>query len=83
MSDHPVEERQRWRDWLQGLQMRLRVRSGLAGANVKEIQKALMDMVSFVFPGQPASENVYLKMYIGKKNTTREEVVEGIKECSM
>ena len=30
LSDHPVEERQRWRDWLQGLQMRLRVRSGLA-----------------------------------------------------
>lgn len=74
---------QRWRDWLQGLQMQSQVEIRIAGANVKEIhQKALMDMVSFVFQDSRLLKmSIYENVRMGKKNATREEVVKALKNA--
>ena len=52
----------------------------IGGANVKEIhQKALMDMVSFVFQDSRLLKmSIYENVRMGKKNATREEVVKAL-----
>lgn len=55
----------------------------IGGANVKEIhQKALMDMVSFVFQDSRLLKmSIYENVRMGKKNATREEVVKALKNA--
>ena len=55
----------------------------IGGANVKEIhQRALMDMVSFVFQDSRLLKmSIYENVRMGKKNATREEVVKALKNA--